>query len=140
MMKLLIRLSILSGLIFLLFSSTDQVFDILYTNNAFAESTASLVYVASITGFLLFILFTYVVEYAELRHLIYYHKHLSKWINVSYVMVSLVALGLTVVSFDFRKSILVAMTYLIITIAYDYLRERIMLTKDMSRSHPKTII
>lgn len=139
-MKIFIRLFVLSGLITLLFSSTDKIIEIVYANNAFAESTSSLIAVASIVGFLSFIIFTYFVEYAELRHLIYYHKLLSKWINISYAVLSFVALILTVVSFEFRKAILIAIIHLTITIAYDYLRERIMLTKDMSRSHPKTII
>ncbi len=139
-MKLFIRLTILSGLVFLLFSSTDRLSDMIYTNNAFAESTSSLIAVASIVGFFMFIIFTYFVEYAELRHLIYYHKLLSKWINVSYLIVSVSALIMTFVSFDFRRAILIAIIYLTLTIAFDYLRERIMLTRDMSRSHPKTII
>ena len=139
-MKLFIRLTILSGLVFLLFSSTDQLFNTVIGNSIYTESAMSLVFVASIIGFLLFIIFTYFVEYAELRHLVYYQKALSKWINVSYTAISLFALILTIVSFDFRKAILIAIIYLTITIAYDYLRERIMLTRDMSRSHPKTII
>lgn len=139
-MKLFIRLTVLSGLVFVLFSSTDKLFDMFISNNVYQESVTSLLAVASIIGFLLFIIFTYFVEYAELRHLIYYHKLLSKWITTSYTAISVIALIVTIVGFEFRRAILISIIYLALTIAYDYLRERIMLTKDMSRSHPKTII
>ncbi len=109
-------------------------------NSIYTESATSLVMVASIIGFLLFIMFSYFVEYAALRHIVYYQKTLSKWMNISYTFLSILALILTIISFDFNRAILISIIHLTVTIAYDYLRERIMLTKDMSRSHPKTII
>ena len=139
-MKLFIRLIVLSGLVFVLFSSTDKLFDLFIVDNVYAESVSSLIAVASIIGFLLFIIFTYFVEYAELRHLIYYHKVLSKWITISYTVLSILALIVTIVNFDFRRAVMISIIYLAVTIAYDYLRERIMLIRDMSRTHPKTII
>ncbi len=139
-MKLFIRLTVISGLVFLLFSSTDQITAVIYANNIFVESTTSLLAVASIVGFILFIIFTYFVEFSELRHLVNYHKSISLWMNISYTFISLSALIITITYFDFRRAIVIAIIYLTITILYDYVRERIMLTKDMSRSHPKTII
>lgn len=139
-MKLFMRLAVLGGLGFLLFSSSNHLVDIFYTNNVFVESTTQLISVASIIGFLLFIVFTYFVEYAELRYLNYYHKLLSSWINVSYLVLSITALVITIVYFDFRKAIVIAIVYLMITIAYDYLRERIIFSNDKHHTHPKTII
>lgn len=139
-MKLFIRLVLLSGLFFALFSSTEQIFDMFISNNIYTDAVTGLIAVASIVGFLLFIIFTYLVEFTELRHLVYYHKMLSKWINYTYSFISLIALVAVIIGFDFKRAILISIIHLSLTIAYDYLRERIMLTRDMSRTHPKTII
>ena len=61
-MKLLVRLVVLSGLVFVLFSSTNQLFDLYIAETFYAESATHLIAVASIVGFLLFIIFTYFVE------------------------------------------------------------------------------
>ena len=138
--KLAIRLFILSGLGFLLYASPMEWFSVAISDHIFVESTTSLIALASIVGFIMFIAFTYFVEFIELKHLVYYQKTVSKWINYSYTLLAVFALVMIMIGFEFRKAILISIIFLMITMALDYLKVRIMLTKDMSRSHPKTII
>ena len=93
-----------------------------------------------IIGYIIFIIFIYVLQLRNYYQLIYYKPIFGKFFLSSF---SLVALGFSIgvfLEYQFQKTILLVLSFLLITALFDMIRDKIMLIVQGNIVHPKKIL
>ena len=91
-------------------------------------------------GYVIFILFIFLLQLRNYYQLIHYKPLLGKTLLMGYL---LVAIGFSIgvfIQYQFQKSIILALSFLIVTAVFDTVRDKLMLIAQGNMVYPKKIL
>ncbi len=91
-------------------------------------------------GYIVFVVFIVLLQLRNYHHLMAYKPLFGKFLLLSY---QLIAVGFSIgvfIHFSFQKSILLALSFLLITAILDSIRDKVLSIKQGNIIHPKKIL
>lgn len=139
-MKNFMKFSIIIGIFLSIYIMGERMINLILPNHqAIANSSLLFVY-GGMVGYILFIVFVSILQDEGFKQLKQIRPKIAHFTRQGYQMVTLMFVMYPLYNFSLQFSILMALTFMLITTALDMIRDKIIQDNEGNLLHPKKIV
>jgi hypothetical protein len=139
-MKNIFKYAFITSAISYIYFFGENIFSSLLAMQDIPDQSFLLFEYGILIGFIVFVVFIVLLQLRNYYHLMYYKPLLGRCLLLGY---QLLAVGFSLFSFmnySFQKTIILALTFLLVTAVFDQIRDKILSIQQGNVIHPKKIL
>jgi hypothetical protein len=139
-MKNILKYSLFTIAISYIYLFGENVFSALLVMQELPEQSFLLFEYGILIGFIVFVVFIVLLQLRNYYHLMYYKPVLGRVFLLSYQFVAIGFSLFSFINYSFQKTIILALTFLLVTAVFDQIRDKILSIQQGNIIHPKKIL